>query len=388
MDFHETGEQRALRAAVAALAGDFGHAYYLEKSRAGTPGHELWAALGRQGFLGVHLPEEYGGGGGGVYELHLVAEELAAAGCPVLLTAVSPAICGSILAAHGTPEQRRRWLPGIASGELVMAFAVTEPDAGSNTRNLATTATRQGGEVVLRGTKQFISGLDEAHAVLVVARTGADAAGRARLGLVIVPTDAAGLDRTRIPMEIRAPEHQYTLFLDDVRVPADHLVGGDGDGDGDGLRAVFAGLNPERILGAAIGGGVGRYALGKAAGYARERRVWGVPVGAHQGVAHPLAHASIQVELARLMTQRAAWLHDAGDPAAGSAANMAKYAAAEAGLLALDQAMQAHGGNGLATEYGLATLWGAVRLLRTAPISKEMILNHVAQHGLGLPRSY
>ena len=185
-------------------------------------------------------------------------------------------------------------------------------------------------------------------------------------------------------MEATTPEKQFTLFFDDVRVPADNLIGMENDG----LRQVFHGLNPERILGAALGNGIARYALDKAARYARDRRVWDVPIGAHQGIAHPLANAKIQVELARLMTQKAAALHDAGDPGAGEASNMAKFAAAEAGIFALDQAIQTHGGNGMATEYGLATLWGPMRLMRTAPISREMILNFVSQHSLGLPKSY
>ena len=158
----------------------------------------------------------------------------------------------------------------------------------------------------------------------------------------------------------------------------------------DGLRAVFFGLNPERITGASISNGIGRYAMAKAAAYTKERNVWGVPIGAHQGVSHPLATAKIELELARLMTARAAWLHDHdGDrQEAGEAANMAKYAAAEAGLHCLDAAIQSHGGNGMASEYGLADLWGLARLLKIAPVSREMILNFVAQHSLGLPKSY
>jgi len=187
-------------------------------------------------------------------------------------------------------------------------------------------------------------------------------------------------------VEITGPEKQFALFLDDVRLPADAMVGETADA---ALAALFAGLNPERITGAAFANGIGRYALDKASAYANTRQVWGVPIGSHQGLAHPLAHAAIQVELARLMTSKAAWLYDTGDDAAaGEAANMAKYAAAEAALAALDQAIQVHGGNGLATEYGLATLWGATRLVRTAPVSREMILNFVSTHTLGLPRSY
>src|SRR6185295_14890551 len=170
------------------------------------------------------------------------------------------------------------------------------------------------------------------------------------------------------------------LFFDDVHVSCDRLVGGEGDG----LRQVFAGLNPERITGAAFGNGIARYALEKAAAYARVRKVWDVPIGAHQGLSHPLAKAKIDLELARLMTQKAAWLYDNGQEA-GEAANIAKYAAAEATLFALDQAIQTHGGHGLSQEFGLAALWGGARLARIAPVSCEMILNFVAEHSLGLP---
>jgi len=382
MHLHETDEVRDLRRAVAAIAGSFGPQH--QASSIGAQRTQLWQALGEQGFIGVNIAEEYGGGGRGIYELHVVGEELAATGRPLLMTVVSPAICGTIIQAFGTPEQKQRWLPGIATGRTVMSFAITEPDAGSNSHNIATTATRDGGDWVLHGTKYYISGVDQAESVLVVTRTATDDRGRGRLSLFVVPTDAVGLTRTVIPVGAVASDEQFTLFFDDVRVPADNLVGQENDG----LRQVFTGLNPERIMGAALSIGIGRHALDKACAYARERTVWGVPIGAHQGVAHPLAHATIQIELARLMTRRAADLHDAGDPASGEAANMAKYAAAEAGLLALDQAIQTHGGNGLADEYGLATLWGTARLMRTAPISREMILNYVAQHSLGLPRSY
>ncbi|MCJ7439494.1 MAG: acyl-CoA dehydrogenase, partial [Acidimicrobiia bacterium] len=278
------------------------------------------------------------------------------------------------------------WLPGLASGEK-MVFAITEPDAGSNSHNLSTSATRDGDVYRLRGTKTYISGVDEAAAVLVVARSGTDEeTGRARLSLFIVDTGDPRLERTEIPVEIIAPEKQFLLFFDDVEVPRDRLLGDEGAG----LRQVFFGLNPERITGAAISAGIGRYALERASEYGRDRSVWGVPIGSHQGVAHPLAQAKIELELARLMTAKAAWLHDhdADRVAAGEAANMAKYAAAEAGLHCLDAAIQTHGGNGMATEYGLADLWGLARLLRIAPISREMILNFVAQQSLGLPKSY
>jgi alkylation response protein AidB-like acyl-CoA dehydrogenase len=324
MDFTESPEQALLREAVAKLAADFGHGYYAERAKAGGRSTELWQAVADQGYLGVSVPEAYGGGGGGISDLAIVCEELAAAGCPLLLLVVSPAICASIIARFGTEEQKERWLPQLADGRMLMAFAITEPDAGSNSHKISTVATRDGELWKLRGTKYYISGADEAQTILVVARTGVDEdSGRGRLSLFVVPADAPGLEKTLIPVEIVAPEKQYTLHFDDVEVPAANLVGTEGEG----LRQVFDGLNPERITGAAIANGIGRYALGKAAAYAKERRVWDVPIGAHQGLAHPLAKCYVEVELARLMTARAAWLHDGGHDA-GESSNMAKYAAA------------------------------------------------------------
>ena len=186
-----------------------------------------------------------------------------------------------------------------------------------------------------------------------------------------------------IPVEVVAPEKQFTVFFDDVAVPAANLIGEEHGG----FRSVFAGLNPERIMVAALCNGISRYALEKAAAYACDRRVWDVPIGAHQGVAHPLAKAKIEAELARLMTDKAAWLCDEGLDA-GEASNMAKFAAADASLACLDQAIQVHGGNGLSQEYGLADLYFTARLMRTAPVSREMVLNFVAQQSLGLPKSY
>jgi alkylation response protein AidB-like acyl-CoA dehydrogenase len=387
MDFTPSDEHVMLREAVGAIASKFGHDYYVAKAHADERTEELWHAMGEAGFLGVNVPEEYGGGGGGITELALVSEELAAAGCPLLIMVVSPAICATIIAKFGTDEQKQRWLPGFATGEIKMAFAITEPDAGSNSHNLSLTATKDGDIYRLNGSKYYISGVDEADAILVVTRSGVDKeTGRGRLSLFVVDTDAPGLEKTVLPVEITAPEKQYTLFFDNVQVDADRLIGAEGEG----LRQVFFGLNPERILSASIANGISRYALDKAASYAREREVWGTPIGRHQGISHPLAKAKIEVELARLMTDKAAWLCDnAGDtPEAGEAANMAKYAAAEATAAALDQAIQTHGGNGMSSEYGLADLWGMVRLLRIAPVSREMILNFVAQHSLGLPKSY
>jgi alkylation response protein AidB-like acyl-CoA dehydrogenase len=382
--FGEPDEQRMLRETVREIAQGYGHRYYLECSRTGKRPTELWSDLGRFGYLGVNIPSEYGGADGGIAELAIICEELAAAGTPSFLLIVSTAICGELLVLHGSEEQKHEWLPRMATGEAVLAFSITEPDAGSNTHNIATTATRQGDYYRIQGTKCYASAIDDAEAFVLVARTGTDEqSGRGRLSLFIVDTNTPGLEMQPIEVEATMPERQFTLFFDDMMVPADRLLGDEGDG----FKQLFSGLNPERIMAAALENGIGLYALEKAAAYARDREVWGVPIGAHQGVAHPLAKAKIEVELARLMTQKAAWLHDNGLKA-GEASNMAKYAAAEACLGALDMAIQTHGGNGMATEYGLATLWGAARLQRTTPVSREMIFNFIAQHSLRLPRSY
>jgi alkylation response protein AidB-like acyl-CoA dehydrogenase len=384
VDFAETDEHRALRAAVAEIARDFGPAYYADHAARREPCTELWQALGQAGFLGVNIPEEYGGGGGGLVELEIVCEEIAAQGTPLLLLLVSAAISAEVIAEFGTDEQRKRYLPGLADGSSKVVFAITEPDAGSNTHKLSTTAVRDGDDWLISGTKYYISGVEEAEALLVVARTRpATDDSREELSLFVVPTDAPGFEKNLLPVDIMLPERQYTLHFDQVRVSPDALVGAAGDG----FRQVFHGLNPERITGAALGVGIARHVLTAASQYATDRQIWSAPMGALQGVSHPLAKAKIETELAALMTRQAAWQHDHGVPA-GEASNMAKYAAAEAALAACDAAIQTHGGNGVATEYGLIPYWGLARLLRIAPVNREMILNYVAQHSLGLPRSY
>ena len=374
-----------LRETVRKICEGFGGPEYTRaKIEAGEPALELWDALASRGFLGVNLPEEYGGGGLGMSALAAVGEEISAAGCSLLLIVVSPAIVGSILVRHGTEEQRERWLPGIAAGTTKVAFAITEPGAGSNSHKISTAARREDGRYLLRGEKTFISGVEEADAILVIARARQPDGSLGLPLLLMVDSDAPGLERQHIPTALQGPDKQWTLFFDDVEVPADRLVG---ESEQVGLKAAFDGLNPERIMGAAVALGAGRRALDMAASYARERNVWGVPIGAHQGLSHPLAQAKIELELAKLMTQKAAALYDAGAPS-GEVSNMAKYAAAEAAIHCVDQAIQTHGGNGFALEYGLAHMWWGVRLTRTAPVSREMILNYVAEHSLGLPRSY
>jgi alkylation response protein AidB-like acyl-CoA dehydrogenase len=383
--FVESDERRALRNAVHQLGRKYGESYFYAAAARGAKTTELWDEAAKAGYLGVSIPEEYGGGGGDIGDLAAVVEELATAGCPLLLLVVSPAIVGTIIARSGTDEQKQRWLPGLASGESRYAFGITEPDAGSNSHQIVTRARRDGSDWVLTGRKTYISGVDEAGHVLVVGRTEDARTGKLKPALFMVPTDAPGFVHQNIETGLVSPEKQFSLFFDDVRLPSDALVGREDAG----LDQLFAGLNPERIMAASQATGTARWALRKAVDYAKQREVWGAPIGTHQAIAHPLAQIHVEVEAARLLTQKAAALDAAGDLlAAGEAANMAKYAAGEVACKAVDQAIQTHGGNGLAVEYGLVQALANVRLSRIAPVSREMALNFIAQFSLKLPRSY
>ena len=375
---------RDLRDSVSKLVGKFGRKYFQDVVNTGEQPEALWKELGEAGFLGVHVPEEFGGGGGGLAELNICIEETAAQGCPILSMVIS-AITAPIIASVGTETMKREWLPGIAAGTRKICFAITEPDAGSNTHKVSTHAVRRGNGWVINGAKYWTSDIDQSAAVMVVARNGVPVNDGSRLGLslFIVPTDTPGISMTRIDSALRTSEKQFTVFFDNVEVPGDALIGEPGAG----LKQVFAGLNPERIAAAAINNGISRFAIEKAAQYAKDRSVWSTAIGAHQGVAHPLAEAYINVQAARLLNARAAQLCDGGEDAAETA-NMAKFAAAESSLKALDQAIQVHGGNGLSNEYGLSDLWFIARLHRTAPVSREMILNYISTHSLDLPKSY
>jgi len=373
-----------LRDSVAKLVGSFGRSYFQDVVKRNVKPVELWNAMGEAGFLGVHISEEYGGGGSGLADYNVIVEEAAAQGCP-MLSLVIGSICAPIIQAHCSEDLKKEWLPGLASGKKRMSFAITEPNAGTNTHKVTTTARKNGDGWLLNGTKYWTSGVDEADAIMVVCRSDlVDAQGRHQLSLFIIPANAPGITRTPIETALHVPETSFTMFFDNVELGPECLVGQEGQG----LRHVFAGLNPERVCAAAINNGISRFAIEKGAQQAKDRSVWSVPIGAHQGIAHPLAKAYIAVQQARLMTARAAALSDAGSPDAGEIANMAKFAAADASLEALDQAIQIHGGNGLAIEYGLADLWFIARLHKTAPVSREMILNFVSTHSLGLPKSY
>ncbi len=385
LDLVPSQEEQMLREAVGGIAKRYGAAYMKACAEKDVPPTELWDELGSNGFLGVNLPEEYGGGGFGMTGLATVCEELAYNGITLALLVVGPAIAGSILVKHGTPEQKKTWLPGLAAATTRLAFAITESDAGSNSHNISTSAERTSdGTWKLNGQKTFISGVEHAHGILMVARARMD---NGKLGLpllFIVDADAPGLTRSDIPTTVPWAEHQWTLFLDDVEVSDDRLIGGDTGG----LAAVFDGLNPERLMAAGGSVGAAKAAIDQAAEYARTRVVFDTPIGAHQAIAHPLAECYVEYHQAKLLTQKACALYDAGDPLAGEFSNMAKFAAADIAVKAADRAIQTHGGNGMTAEYGLTDMWLGARLAQIAPVSREMILNNIAMHSLGLPKSY
>ena len=384
---HEADEERELiRSFVKQLTAKYDRRYWVDCATNGGNVDEMWQALGRAGYLGVAVPEEYGGSGVSMVRLTILMEELANQGVPTLFLVVSAAMGAIPIAKYGTEEQKRRYLPALADGSEKFCFAITEPDAGSNSFKIRTLARRDGDHYLLSGQKVFISGADNADHILVVARTKpADQVSDKREGmsLFIVDTGTPGLEMHKMDTRLLAPERQFQLFFDDVRVPRENLLGEEGHG----LKALFDALNPERITVAAMAVGVGRFALNKAVEYARQRKVFNVPIGAHQGLSHPMAIAKTHLELASLMTHHAARIFDDGGDA-GMYANMAKYAGAEAGIEAVDLSIQVHGGSGFTGEVDVITLWPLVRLMRTAPVSREMILNYIAEHVLGLPRSY
>ena len=382
--FATSQEEQAIRDAVHDIVDSFGPDYYQQQVDDGANCGELWNALGSKGYLGVHLPEKYGGGGLGLRELAIVVQETALGGCPLQAMLFSAGVTGTILNRSASDEQKSRWLPGVAAGETRLSFAITEPDAGSNAHRISTVARRKGERYVINGQKVFITGMESAQWVMVVARTTVDEhTGRGRLSVFMVKTDTPGLSWTPIRTVMNQPDKSHQVFFDDVEVPVANLVGPENKG----LAVAFTGLNTERILTSSICTGVGQYALRKAVAYANQRRVWDQPIGAHQAIAHPLAAAHIHLQAAQLVTDRACELHDSGAEV-GELANMAKYLGAAAGLEALDAAVSVHGGNGVAYEYQLAPYFWLVRMLNMGPVSKEMILNFVAEHSLGLPRSY
>ncbi|HYG42047.1 MAG TPA: acyl-CoA dehydrogenase family protein [Bordetella sp.] len=388
MDFEFSSDQSALRDAIGRVCERFPDDYWLERDRDGGFPHDFHAALANDGWLGIAMPQEYGGAGLGMTEAALMMQTIAASGAGFTgASAVHMNIFGlNPVVVFGTDEQRRRWLEPLIAGREKACFAVTEPDAGLDTTKLSTRAERQGDEYVVHGRKIWISTAQVAHKMLLLARTTplADVA-KPTQGLSLFYTD---LDRDKV--EVREIEKMgrkavdsNMLFIDGLRIPVADRIGEEGRG----FEYILHGLNPERILIAAEAVGIGRAALDRAVQYAGERTVFGRPIGQNQGIQHPLAQAWMQLEAADLMVFKAASLYDAGLPC-GPYANSAKYLGAEAGHNACQTAVLTLGGMGYAKEYHVERLLRESYIPRIAPVSPQLIMCFIAEKVLGLPRSY
>ena len=387
MDFELSDEQRMILDYGSKLAESFNRKQWLDYARRHEFPEHIWRQMGDDGFLGLMVPEEYGGASLGMMEMSLLMEGMADYGIPMQHLVVGPTMCLAPLARHGTEEQKRRYLPPACAGKEVWCFAITEPTAGSNSMKITTLAKGDGnGGFRLNGQKVFITGSDVADYAMVVARTTPfqDAAKKTDgFTLFIVDLNAPGVTRQPMDMSIVIPERQCEIFFEDVALTKADVIG---EVD-KGFSILFDTLNPERIILAAMLIGLGRYAIGRAVEYASERQVFDAPIGSYQGLQHPLAEAKTEIEVATLMTYKAAWAFDNDRPAA-EYSNMAKYYAAEAAIHAVDTAVQCFGGNAYTHEYGIFDLYPFVRMLRTAPLNREMLLNYIGEKVLGLPRSY
>jgi acyl-CoA dehydrogenase len=388
MDFSLSPEQEQIREAILALCTRFGDDYWLAKDRDGGFPADFHAALARDGWLGIAIPQEYGGSGLGITEAAIMMQAIAESGAAMSgASAVHMNIFGlNPVVVFGTEEQKRRMLPPLVRGEDKACFAVTEPNAGLNTTQLTTKAERRGDRYVVSGTKIWISTAQVANKILLLARTTPlDAVKRKTQGLTLFYTD---LDRARvevreIPKMGRHAVDSNMLFIEGMEIPEADRVGPEGDG----FRSILHGMNPERILIAAEAVGIGRAALRKAAQYAKERVVFGRPIGQNQGIQHPLAKSWAALEAAGLMVMKAASLYDRGLDC-GAEANAAKYLAAEAAFATCETAVLTHGGMGYAKEYHVERYLRESLIPRIAPISPHMILNFIAEKVLGLPKSY
>ena len=388
MDFMLNQEQQQIRDEVLKLCAQFDDAYWLEKDRSGTFPHELHVALAQAGWLGIAMPEEYGGANLGITEAVVMMQAVAESGAAMSgASAVHINIFGlQPVVVFGTDEQKRRMLPPLIAGKDKACFAVTEPDAGLDTTALKVRAERRGDHYVLSGQKIWISTAQVANKILILARTTPlDRVKRRTEGLSLFYTD---LDRSKVAVRIiekmgRHAVDSNEMFFDGMTIPAADLIGEEGQG----FRSILHGMNPERILMGAEAVGIGRAALQRAAKYARERVVFDRPIGQNQGIAHPLAKCWMELEAANLMVMKAAALYDR-NMECGAEANAAKYLAGEAAFRACETAVMTHGGMGYSKEFHVERYLREVMIPRIAPITPHMILNFIAEKVLGLPKSY
>lgn len=389
VNFDTDPDHEALRAGLRELLTRFDDEYWARCDCEHRFPTEFYEALAAGGWLGVAIPADYGGAGLGVTEAALLLQEIAASGAAMNgCSAIHLTIFGmNPVVKHGSPQLRREVLPRVVAGDLHVSFAVTEPDAGSDTSRITTRARRDGDNYVIDGRKVWITKAQQAEYLLLLTRTTPlEECTRRRLDgmtLFLAPLDRSAVEIREIVKMGRNAVNSNELFIDGLRVPAENRLGEEGQG----FRYLLDGLNPERILLAHESVGIGRAAVRRAVEYAKTRVVFDRPIGQNQGIAFPLAEATMRLDAAELVARKAAWLYDQGRPCAREA-NTAKYLAAEAAFMAADRAVQTHGGFGYAVEYHVERYFREARLMRIAPVSQEMVLNYVSEHVLGLPRTY
>ncbi len=387
MDFALTESQELIKKEVATLARSFSLDYWLEKDNKAEYPNDFVKAFADNGWLGLMVPEAYGGAGLGVTEAAIMLHEICASGAgtsgasPIHFYIFPP----TPVIKFGTEEMKRRELPPICSGESILAFGVTEPNAGTDTSRIQTRAEKKGNRFIVNGRKVWTTNAQHANKILLLVRTSDRDPAKPLKGMTLFYTD---FDRAAMHVRLieklgRAAVDSNEVAIENLEVPEDHVVGTVGEG----FYHLLESLNPERIVIGIEAVGIGRAALDRAVQYAKERIVFDRPIGKNQAIAHPLAMASAELDAAEVMCLKAAWLFDHGRPC-GKEANAAKVLAAEAGFNACDAALQTFGGFGYAKEFYVERLWREVRLYKIAPISQQMALNYLAEHVLGLPRSY
>ena len=388
MDFETNPDHEALRQGVRDVVAKFDDEYWSACDHDHRFPDDFYRALADGGWLGIAIPEEYGGGGQGITEASLLLQTIAESGAAMNgCSAIHLTIFGmNPVVKHGAPELRDELLPKVVSGEIHVSFGVTEPDAGTDTSRITTRARRDGDDYVVNGRKVWISKAQQADYLLLLTRTTPrEECARPTEGmtLFLTPMDRSAIEVREIPKMGRNAVNSNALFIDDLRIPARYRIGEEGKG----FKYLLDGLNPERILIAHEAIGLGRAAVRRAVEYANQRVVFDRPIGKNQGIAFPLAEATMRLDAAELVSRQAAWLYDNGRPC-GRESNSAKFLASDAGFFAADRAVQTHGGFGYANEYHVERYFREARLMKIAPISQEMVLNYISEHVLGLPRSY
>jgi len=381
-------EQKMIIQAASEIAEDFSPEYWRQKDKDHEFPEDFWKALVDAGFTGIVIPEKYGGGEMGMFEMILAMETLTSRSCGLAGTwflCLTSIFGGLSIVKHGSEVQKETYLPRIVKG-MEFCLALTEPDAGTNTLNTQTMAVEEGEEYVINGSKTFISGADRAKGMILVTRTTPlEEVQKRTLGLSLFVVDLPNPAIEVTPIEKHGIHYSKTcdMFISDLRIPKDDMLGARDKG----WYLVLDTLNPERMSFSSAAGGIGILAINTAVDYAKQRKVFGVPIGSHQALQFPLADAKAKIEAAKLLNYKAAWLYDKGLPC-GAEANMAKVAAVDAGIQATYYAMQTFGGYGYATDYDVERWWREVNLIRLAPVTHQMALAFIGEHVLGLPKSY